>query len=276
MTLNEWNLEAERRAEARFEADMEILSRNTKAQKRLSGLYLNTLIRFADTKAFRRWYRKLIDITKDTYCPETPEEEERFYYDKLLSPEFGAELDRRIKQIIAIRAALEREVQILQRPKSYSCYRRSSRRAYGRGPRRVHHAASADSSGADDGPGQSDPDIPWQIALNNFECRYGLAVMVVLSYLNILPLASIIIPLCFLSQSWQEVFSMSDNERFLSVAEIARRYSVTRYAIYGWVARGIFPLGVKLGRMRRWPLSTLQAWEKRHEIKAVTAHVERA
>ena len=54
---------------------------------------------------------------------------------------------------------------------------------------------------------------------------------------------------------------MADDERFLSMSELMKRYSLTRYAFYCWMRQGKFPVGIRFGRARRWPLSQILEWE---------------
>ena len=54
---------------------------------------------------------------------------------------------------------------------------------------------------------------------------------------------------------------MNFDDEFLRVKDVMSRYRVSRFTIRDWVRRGLFPAGLKIGRARRWPLSTLRAWE---------------
>ena len=54
---------------------------------------------------------------------------------------------------------------------------------------------------------------------------------------------------------------MANDEKFLTMRDIAARYQITRAAVNRWMKDGRFPLGCHIGRLHRWPLSQLQAWE---------------
>lgn len=50
---------------------------------------------------------------------------------------------------------------------------------------------------------------------------------------------------------------------FLSVDQVAERFSVSKDSIYRWKRNGDFPKAVKLGPgTTRWRLSDLEDWEK--------------
>ena len=45
---------------------------------------------------------------------------------------------------------------------------------------------------------------------------------------------------------------------YLTANELAKSLRVSRSCIYGLVRRGVLPSGLKLGHIRRWPLSAVQ------------------
>ena len=57
--------------------------------------------------------------------------------------------------------------------------------------------------------------------------------------------------------------------RFYSVAEVARALGVSKVAVYVWRRQGKFPHGVLLGASRRFDGRELNAWlETRYEADA--------
>ena len=58
------------------------------------------------------------------------------------------------------------------------------------------------------------------------------------------------------------------NTQFLSVREIAQRYSVCIKTIYNWTYKGKFPRGVHFGHNRRWSLASLLEYEHSVEQEA--------
>ena len=54
---------------------------------------------------------------------------------------------------------------------------------------------------------------------------------------------------------------MLDDDRFLTMCELTKRYQITRASLNKWIKAGRFPLGVHFGRAHRWPLSQIREWE---------------
>ena len=54
--------------------------------------------------------------------------------------------------------------------------------------------------------------------------------------------------------------------RFLTIGELAKKLSVTRATVYSFIKKQNFPLGVKLGYIRRWKESDIDAWLAQHAI----------
>ena len=53
---------------------------------------------------------------------------------------------------------------------------------------------------------------------------------------------------------------------FLSPADLARRYGVTKSTITRWTSDGVLPAPLRINDSTpRWRLSTLEAWESVHE-----------
>ena len=50
------------------------------------------------------------------------------------------------------------------------------------------------------------------------------------------------------------------NERFLSSKEIGLIFGISKSGVFNMLKRGEFPVGVRVGRNRRWTLSEVQAW----------------
>lgn len=49
---------------------------------------------------------------------------------------------------------------------------------------------------------------------------------------------------------------------FLTLADVAKRYQISKAGVYRLVKNGYLPHGLKLGKTHRWPLSQLEAHEK--------------
>ena len=49
---------------------------------------------------------------------------------------------------------------------------------------------------------------------------------------------------------------------FLTLADVAERYQISKASVYHFVRDGHLPRGLKLGKTHRWPLSQLEAFEK--------------
>ncbi len=66
----------------------------------------------------------------------------------------------------------------------------------------------------------------------------------------------------------------NSNNIFLSVDQVAERFSVSRDSIYRWKRSGDFPKAVKLGPgTTRWRLSDLEDWEQTRQACFAT-HLE--
>ena len=52
-------------------------------------------------------------------------------------------------------------------------------------------------------------------------------------------------------------------QEFLNTQQIAQRYSVTRCTVYLWRRKGILPKGLKIGGVRLWAISDIEALERR-------------
>lgn len=50
-----------------------------------------------------------------------------------------------------------------------------------------------------------------------------------------------------------------EEDRFLTIQEVAERLHVCRASIYGWLKKG-FPQPTKLGRASRWSATELEEW----------------
>ena len=50
-------------------------------------------------------------------------------------------------------------------------------------------------------------------------------------------------------------------KQFLTVQDMAERYGVTRQCIYNWRVSGKIPSGFRIGHIRRWRLSDIEAFE---------------
>ena len=60
------------------------------------------------------------------------------------------------------------------------------------------------------------------------------------------------------------------NTRYLTAAQLAERYGVTRVSIYDWIKRGILPPGEIVGvRRRRWRSDLIEAhdWLRRSAMR---------
>ena len=49
---------------------------------------------------------------------------------------------------------------------------------------------------------------------------------------------------------------------YLSATQITRAFGICRSGIFALMKKGLFPVGVKIGRCRRWSLSEVQEWLK--------------
>lgn len=54
----------------------------------------------------------------------------------------------------------------------------------------------------------------------------------------------------------------SPENTFLTVEELASRYSIPTQTVYGWRVANKGPRGLKIGRYVRYRLSDVIAWEK--------------
>ena len=52
---------------------------------------------------------------------------------------------------------------------------------------------------------------------------------------------------------------------YLSATQITRAFGICRSGIFALMKKGLFPVGVKIGRCRRWSLSEVQEWLKRQK-----------
>lgn len=50
---------------------------------------------------------------------------------------------------------------------------------------------------------------------------------------------------------------------FLTIKQISQRYGVTKCTIFNWMHKGILPKGLKLGGVRLWAISDIEALERR-------------
>ena len=55
------------------------------------------------------------------------------------------------------------------------------------------------------------------------------------------------------------------SKEFLTYKDMCERYGVQRLTVNNWRKRGIIPPGIKIGRIRRWNVRELEAWEAAHE-----------
>ena len=52
-----------------------------------------------------------------------------------------------------------------------------------------------------------------------------------------------------------------NSKEFLTVQDLADRYSLNKGTIYSLLRTGKLPAGVKIGRSRRWKLCVIEAFE---------------
>ena len=52
-----------------------------------------------------------------------------------------------------------------------------------------------------------------------------------------------------------------NSKEFLTVKDLADRYSLNKCTIYSLLRAGKLPAGVKIGRSRRWKLCVIEAFE---------------
>lgn len=55
---------------------------------------------------------------------------------------------------------------------------------------------------------------------------------------------------------------MTENEKFLTMQDLADRYGVALQSVRAWRVDGYGPKGFKVGRLVRYPLSACIAWEQ--------------
>ena len=56
---------------------------------------------------------------------------------------------------------------------------------------------------------------------------------------------------------------MEQTQVFLSIAEVAKRYSITTEGVRTLARRGQLPTGVKIGgKLRRWSVAELEDWDR--------------
>jgi predicted DNA-binding transcriptional regulator AlpA len=55
--------------------------------------------------------------------------------------------------------------------------------------------------------------------------------------------------------------TVPEDERFLSVADLAARYQVSEPTVHQWLYKRTAPRSLKIGRYRRFRLSDVLAWE---------------
>lgn len=48
--------------------------------------------------------------------------------------------------------------------------------------------------------------------------------------------------------------------KFISSKEIGRIFGISKSGVYNLITRGEFPIGIRVGRNRRWELSEIEAW----------------
>ena len=58
---------------------------------------------------------------------------------------------------------------------------------------------------------------------------------------------------------------------FLSLKDLTKRYGVTLPTIRVWIRKGLLPQGLRFGKIRRFPLSDVEAFERKNKI-ATTGH----
>ncbi len=64
--------------------------------------------------------------------------------------------------------------------------------------------------------------------------------------------------------------TQTQDEAFLSVKKVEKRYSISDSTLYQWSKNGMFPKPYKLGpKLSRWKLSELEAWEQQGREGAV-------
>ena len=54
---------------------------------------------------------------------------------------------------------------------------------------------------------------------------------------------------------------------YLTAADLSRIFGICRSGIWALMRRGDFPLGVKIGRSRRWAVSEVKEWMSRQKEK---------
>ena len=52
------------------------------------------------------------------------------------------------------------------------------------------------------------------------------------------------------------------SEQILTIKALMERYNCSKPTLYRQMRDGNFPKGISLGKLRRWPLSQIEAWEK--------------
>ncbi len=54
-------------------------------------------------------------------------------------------------------------------------------------------------------------------------------------------------------------------EKYVKARDLAAMFNVSRPSLYYWIKRGYFPEGRKIGGVRRWALSDVQAFLSKEE-----------
>lgn len=57
-------------------------------------------------------------------------------------------------------------------------------------------------------------------------------------------------------------------EKYVKARDLAAMFNVSRPSIYYWIKRGYFPEGRKIGGVRRWALSEIQAFLNKEDEHA--------
>lgn len=56
---------------------------------------------------------------------------------------------------------------------------------------------------------------------------------------------------------------------FLTVTDVAKRYSISRSSVFNFYKKGLIPKGITFGKTRRWSLEELEAFEQGKREKEV-------
>ncbi len=62
-------------------------------------------------------------------------------------------------------------------------------------------------------------------------------------------------------QQRQTSADLPSKPEYLTAADLARRYRTSTRSIFRWADGGLLPPGAKIGALRRWSRSDLEAWE---------------